>query len=85
MVNKDDLINRDDLRNRLGSDMPVTFPITKASELSGWMVATGTIRNAISRGDGPDGVFYCGRKVMLCRKEFLDWLLSRLTFKTSKK
>lgn len=73
------MIDRDDLRGRLQEALPVVFPRSRVDKLTGYLVAPGTVRNAMWAGTGPDGTFAHGHKVMLSREEFLDWLIPRLT------
>ena len=64
---------------RLRAELPPTFARIAVPKLTGEIVSAGTLANEDSRGTGPDGVFYMGRKAVYERESFLAWLERRLT------
>lgn len=66
---------------KLRSELPPTFARTEVDQLCGGIIASRTIANLQSLGQGPGGAFRVGRKMCLQRDEFLDWLASRINEK----
>ena len=64
---------------RLRAELPPTFARTAVPKLTGEIISSGTLANEDSRGTGPVGVFYMGRKAVYERESFLAWLETRLT------
>ncbi len=64
---------------RLRAELPPTFARTAVPKLTGEIISAGTLANEDSRGTGPEGVFYMGRKAVYERESFLAWLEKRLT------
>lgn len=50
---------------------------SQAGEFSGGLVAPGTLANADSRGDGPEGRFRVGRNTGYPVKSLIRWLEQR--------
>lgn len=69
---------------RLRAELPPTFARTAVPKLTGEIISAGTLANEDSRGTGPQGVFYMGRKAVYERESFLAWLETRLTRAKSK-
>lgn len=68
----------------LRAELPPTFARTAVPRLTGEIISAGTLANEDSRGTGPEGVFYMGRKAVYERESFLTWLEQRLTRAKSK-
>lgn len=45
---------------------------------TGNAISVGHMANLDSRGEGPEGAFYLGRRRVYAKQPFLDWLISRL-------
>lgn len=58
--------------------LPAVFARKELGRLTGNLVAPGTVANAMSRGDGPEGVFRIGKNTGLQRSDFLKWLAKRI-------
>jgi len=63
---------------RLRTSLPATFSRSEIPRLFGGMIAPGTVANAESRGQGPSGKFYVGRRACYQRDLFLEWLKARM-------
>ena len=64
---------------RLRAELPPTFARTAVPKLTGEIISSGTLANEDSRGTGPAGVYYMGRKAVYERESFLAWLEGKLT------
>lgn len=71
--------NVNSLISALRAELPPTFARTAVPKLTGEIISAGTLANEDSRGTGPAGVFYMGRKAVYERESFLVWLEHRLT------
>ena len=69
----------DALLSRLESELPPTFARRAVPGLTGNIVSAGTLANEDSRGTGPRGLFYVGKRAVYERGAFLDWLRGRLS------
>jgi len=69
---------------RLRAELPPTFARIAVPKLTGEIISSGTLANEDSRGTGPAGVFYIGRKAVYERESFLAWLETKLTRAKSK-
>jgi len=67
------------LIEQLRSELPSTFSRSEIGRLLGGIIAPGTLANEDSRGTGPAGQFFVGRRACYRRDPFLDWLAPRLT------
>jgi len=67
------------LISALRAELPPTFARTAVPKLTGEIISAGTLANEDSRGTGPAGVFYIGRKAVYERESFLAWLETKLT------
>ncbi|GFK92336.1 hypothetical protein NNJEOMEG_00160 [Fundidesulfovibrio magnetotacticus] len=65
--------------DRLRAELPPTFARTAVPKLTGEIISAGTLANEDSRGTGPAGVFYMGRRAVYEREAFLAWLEAKLT------
>lgn len=65
------------LINRLRSELPPVFPRKTASKMTGGYLATGTLANLDSRGEGPGGI-RTGKSILYEREAFLIWLKKRM-------
>ena len=65
--------------DHLRSELPATFSRTEITKLLGGIIAPGTVANEDSRGTGPQGLFFVGRRACYERDLFLDWLKGRVT------
>jgi hypothetical protein len=45
---------------------------------SGDIFSVGHLANLDSRGEGPEGAFYLGRKRVYLKKPFVEWLIRRM-------
>jgi hypothetical protein len=61
-------------------ELPVTFPLVNIREITNNLVAPGTLRNHLCSGTGPHGTYRHGKKIMLTRDGFVEWMANRLTF-----
>lgn len=68
----------------LRKTLPPVFPRCETGKLTGNVVAGGTMANHDSRGDGPVGVFFVGRKACYTKEAFLSWLEGRLASKSKR-
>jgi len=68
-----------DLIETLRRELPPTFARTEVSALTGKVVHSRTLANLMSLGQGPEGTFRLGRKVILAREPFLAWLSKKLS------
>ena len=50
-----------------------------AAEFSGGTVCAGTLANADSRGEGPEGLFYIGKRAAYPARSLRIWLEKRTT------
>ena len=64
------------LIDRLRLELPPVFPRKTASKMTGGYLATGTLANLDSKGEGPGGV-RTGKSVLYEREAFLSWLEKR--------
>lgn len=64
--------------SKLRSELPPTFARTEVDQLCGGIIASRTIANLQSLGQGPGGAFRVGRKMCFERDAFLDWLARRI-------
>lgn len=63
----------------LRAELPPIFARTAVPKLTGEIISSGSLANEDSRGTGPAGVFYMGRKAVYERELFLAWLETKLT------
>jgi len=68
----------DSIIESLRADLPTVFTRAKAEELLGGIISAGSLANADSAGEGPEGLFYMGRKAAYQKAPFLEWLRPRL-------
>lgn len=68
----------DSIIESLRADLPAVFTRAKAEELLGGIISAGSLANADSAGEGPEGLFYMGRKAAYRKEAFLEWLRPRL-------
>lgn len=64
--------------SKLESELPAIISRSAVPKLTGGLVAAGTLANADSRGDGPAGMFYMGRRAVYPRAALLSWLRRRM-------
>jgi hypothetical protein len=72
------MISTDSIIESLRADLPTVFTRAKAEELLGGIISAGSLANADSAGEGPEGLFYMGRKAAYRKEAFLEWLRPRL-------
>lgn len=56
---------------------------TKVGEFTGGLVSPGTVANADSKGEGPEGAIRMGRNTGYPVDGFLRWLQKRVVFRKS--
>lgn len=65
------------LIQRLRKELPPAWDRAKTGEITGGIVSAGYLRNLCCAGKGPKGVVKIGRKAIIEREDFLEWLESR--------
>lgn len=65
--------------DQLRKELPPTFARAEIGKLFGGIIAAGSVANEDSRGTGPKGLFYVGRRACYERESFLTWLETKLT------
>lgn len=68
----------------LRNTLPPTFARSEADRLTGGLVKAGSLANEASKGTGPGGMFFFGRKACYEREAFLAWLSGRLAVKSKR-
>ena len=62
----------------LEADLPPVMSRNQVESLLGGVISGRTLANLDSRGEGPEGRFYIGRKAAYPTRNLLAWLDSRM-------
>lgn len=70
---------KNELRKIWMDEWPAVFARERIYDLTGGILRSRSLANVMCRGEGPDGAFYAGKKVMLRREQTIEWLLDRIS------
>lgn len=68
----------EDLREKLVKTLPEFWERSRTTRLTEGIVNARTLANRMANGTGPSGAYRAGRKVIMTRDAFIDWLMARV-------
>ena len=73
-------MQKQDLLEKLKNSYPEIIIRSDLSKMEPRIVSSGRMANEDSRGTGPEGLFYIGRRACYTRDNFITWVEKRITF-----
>jgi len=73
-------MEKQNLIEKLKNTYPEIIIRSGLSKMEPRIVSSGRMANEDSRGTGPDGLFYIGRRACYTRENFLAWIEKRISF-----
>ena len=67
-------MTKKELIEHLRKTLPVMWERIRTDELTGGVIKARRLANLSCQDKGPGGTFRCGRKVVMTREAFLEWL-----------
>lgn len=71
-------MKKDEVLETLKRELPPIWDRKATTRLTGGVVNSGSLANRMSEGIGPAGAFRHGKKIVIVREPFLEWLAARL-------
>jgi hypothetical protein len=78
MSKKNEKRPQSQLIDQLREELPPIWDRVKTTQLTGGVVNARTLANLMCRGEGPSGTYAMGRKRIITRESFLEWLRPRI-------